>query len=198
MSYTIYFDKWCQLGEEYDNLTWSRIGDNDDLLSKTDAFEYWFDNVNDRCLDSYIQDGLNDEILEQIDDFSSSDSFLELLDSYIPIYNYVHIISAYVDDDRVKMISKHIGNVVIVHINDIDVDGIALTSCGMDFSDSIELAYYIVDGESPVISNNVISLDNNAEKLLYFCRNKVKEERIVSMHDIERFVDSGYQVEEEK
>ena len=197
MSYSIYFDKWDQLSDEYNNLTWNEISNNDDFLSKTDAFEYWFNDVNDKCLDSYIQDGLNNEMLEQVDDFRSSDVFLDLQDSYIPIYNYVHILSSSVYDKVVLMISKYVGSIVVVHLNDIDVDVLALTCCGMDLSDNIELAYYLSDGKSPVRASEVMSLSKNAEKLLNFCRCKA-ENGHVSMYEIERFIDNGYQVEEEK
>ena len=185
MSYTIYFDKWDNTNEEYTNLTLNKLCNDDEAIVKTEVFEYWFNNTYSKNCD-------------KLEDFKQSNTFLELQDSYTPIYNYVHILSTFVDDDKIKIISKYVSNTVIIHLNYEDVNVIALTSYGMDFSDSIELAYYIADGKSPVISNHVISLDKNTEKLLYFCRNKTKEEGAVSMYDIEKFIDNGYQVEEEK
>ena len=187
MSYIIRFDKWNDWYVEYKNLTLDKLCSDDEAIVETKAFEYWFNNTNNKDCDK----------LDKVEDFKQSNTFLELQNSYTPIYNYVHILGSFVNDNEVEMVSKYIGNVVIVHLNDADVDVIALTSCGMDFSDSIELAYYIIDGKSPVIAEQVLSLNEDAEKLLNFCRRRAKNGD-VSMRDIERFIDSGYQLEEEK
>lgn len=197
MSYTINFDKWGDWYVEYKNLTLDKLCSDDEAIIKTEDFCHWFNDVNDESIDSYIQNNLYDDVLDQVESFKQSNAFLELQNSYTPVCNNVHILSTYVDGNRVKMISKHIGNVAIVHLNDADVDAIALTSYEMDFDDSIELAYYIADGKSPVIASYVASLDENAEKLLNFCRH-ISENCRVSMHEINQFIDSGYQTKKEK
>ena len=177
MSYTIYFDKWDNTNEEYINLTLDNLCNDSEAIIKTEVFEYWFNNT-------YSKSG---DRLGKVEDFKQSNTFLELQDSYTPIYNYVHILSTFVDDNKIKVISKYVSNAIIVHLNYEDVDVIALTSCGIDFSDSIELIYYIVDGKSPVIAH-YINLNENAKNLLNFCRNKVKEKGFIPISDIEKYI----------
>ncbi len=203
MSYSIHFDKWGELDEAYDNLTWDEVSSSDELLTGTEQFSYWLDETYpDEGWDSVeiekeLANNEDFDISEIMEDFRDSDAFWELQDTYVPIYNYVHLLSSSPYDKEILMVAKYVGNAVIVHLNDIDADVIALTGCGMDFSDNIELAYYLLDGESPIQASQIMSLGKSAEKILKFFRRKAKGGR-VTMFEIERFIDSGYEDEEEK
>jgi len=203
MSYTIYFDKWEYPWDEYTNLSFEAISRDDDMLSRTEEFEYWFD-------ENYGYDGLNIEevrngnvqddnlrLYEIMDMFRESDSYYNLENSYTPIYNYVHILSSRPYDDAILMVEKYVGNVVVMHLNEVNADVLALTGCGMDLSDNLELAYYIMDGKSPIEAAQIMSLSKNAEYLLLFCRKKVKENDYVSINEMKHFIDAGYVDEEE-
>ncbi len=195
MSYSIHFDKWGELDEAYDNLTWDEVSSDDKILANTEQFGYWHDGQYG--FKAYISELTEEDLEERLEEFRDSDAFYELQDTYIPIYNYVHLLSSSPYEKEILLVAQYVGNVVVIHLNDIDADVIALTGCGMDFSDNIELAYYLLDGESPMQADQVMSLGKAAEKILLFCRRKSSEGR-VTMYEIERFISNGYQDEKEK
>jgi len=189
MSYTIFFNEWGDL-DKYTNLTFETISSDDEDLSNTEIFEDWFeDRYGDRGLNlEDIRNGdIEDEdlrIYELVDEFRDSDAYYDLEESYAPIYNFVHILEHKPSENDILMIEKYISNVVVVYLNEVDTYALALTGCGMDLSDCIELAYYIIDGRSPVEAKQIMSLDENAKKLLLFCRKKKQ----ISFNEIKEFI----------
>ena len=176
MSYTVYYDfseKFC--GEDYVNLTWDVFEKDDKNIIKTEQFEYFYENC-----------GIKDK-LEAVDMFRESEDYYWLKESFIPIYNYVHILQEKPTDEQVELVSKYVKNCVIIYIEELDVYGIALTAAGTDLSDEIELAYYIIDGVSP-IKTDQIDLDDEAAKLSEYCKDVIKKEGRVSLSKIEGFI----------
>jgi len=87
-----------------------------------------------------------------------------------PILNYIHILQCEPMEEQIRLVDEYAGRCVLLNIDELEVSGIALIACGMDFSDNIELAYYLTDGTSPVKSEQIMSLSKKAEALLMFCR----------------------------
>lgn len=191
MSYSFHYNKWG-VSDECINLSAEAIiNDKKEILSSY-QFEYW---VKDRYvglninMDKISKDEFDED--EAIEDFKNSSDYYDFLDSFTPIYNFVHLLSdANTDDENLILLNRLVGNiVVVVHIEDLDADVIALTGCGMDLSDDIELAYYILDGKSPIKARQIMSLSDDAEKLLKFCRDKAEFDKFVPNYEIISFLD---------
>lgn len=201
MSYSIYFDQWGNL-DKYTNLTFETISSYDEELSRTEAFEDWFeDRYGDRGLNlEDIRNGdIEDEdlrIYELADEFRDSDAYYDLEESYAPMCNFVHILEHKPSENDILMIEKYTSSVVVVYLNEVDTYALALTGCGMDLSDNLELAYYFSDGRSPIIAQEFLSLSEEAQKICLFCRQGVKKHDWVSNYAINSFIKAGYKDEE--
>lgn len=117
-----------------------------------------------------------------------TDWYYTLQDSYFPLYNYVHILQKDVPTRSLTICRKYVGNVVILRIDELETYVIALTAGGMDLSDNIELAYYIIDGTSPVKAAQVMNLSNEAEALLMFCREDACKHGRTCLNNINQFL----------
>jgi hypothetical protein len=180
--------------DAYENLTWNAVLNNHETLAKTESFEYWLhENYGDYNIDRKdVIDGTLESddftVEELISDFRDSDDFYSMEDAYVPIYNYVHILQSRPSTADVLLVDKYVGNVSIIEIFDVDTYAIALTGCGMDLSDNIELAYYVIDGVSPVKASQIMSLGREAKELLLHCRKYAKEFGRVSPMEISDFL----------
>jgi len=156
MKTTIYYNFGKKLWEDdYDNLTIEELTNNKDLLSKSEEFKEWLD----------YNDYTNKED-EKIDEFKYSDSYLGMMDSYTPIYNIIHLLETQPSSEDLQLMMRVTSNVVAIYIEDLDTYALALTGCGMDMSAYLELAYYIVDNESPIKSQAINTLSKFGQDLL--------------------------------
>ncbi len=186
MSYVIHFDRWADQEEEYANLTWDAISSTSRVLADTDQYRYWSDKEDRGTGDA---SGLTDEELEEkVEPFIQTDPYFELQNAHTPIYNYVHILSGEPCTQDILRVKKYVGNVVIVELYGPEANVIALTTCGMDLTDSIELTYYLMDGTSPVFASHIGSLRGVSEKLLLHCREYHKEHGRITTMEIDTFL----------
>ena len=144
MCYTIRFN-FGEHFDEYENVTKNIV---ENLLSKD--FERYKEIF-----------GLNSESFEEFEEYEQKD--------FTPMSNYVHILSSTPTEQQIVELAKITTQVVVVYIEELDTYGIALTGVGMDMSVYIELAYRIIDKESPVKGD--LSICDEA------VANKVKELR---------------------
>jgi len=186
MSYCIYVD-WSDKfeGEGYENLSWSETEADDKLLSKTEQFDYFYDDFSDERDEDETEE---EHRISLVDKFKETQAFDELRETYVPMMNYMHILQDKPFEEQIQLVEKYAGVCVVIEMEDLDVCGLALTGGGMDLSDNIELAYYLTDGVSPVISRQVMSLGSTAEKLLEYCRKVVKETGRVRFNDVIGFL----------
>jgi len=179
MSYAIYYDFSEKIeGKDYVNLTWDLINRDKTCLIDTEQFKHFYEGCE-------VKDKLS-----AVNEFKSSYEYYSFEESFIPINCYVHILQYddMISDEQIKLVNKYAKNCVIVYIKELDVYGIALTAVGMDLRSEIELAYYIIDGVSPVIVNQ-IDLSDKATKLLEYCKSVVKKEGWISFSKIEEFLE---------
>jgi len=186
MSYCIDID-WSEKfeGEGYENLSWSETEADDKLLSKTEQFGYFYDDFSDEKDEDETEE---EHRISLVDKFKETQAFDELRETYVPMMNYMHILQDKPFEEQVQLVEKYAGICVVIEMEDLDVCGLALTGGGMDLSDNIELAYYLTDGVSPVISRQVMSLGSTAEKLLEHCRKVVKETGRVCHNEVKSFL----------
>ena len=186
MSYCIYVD-WSDKfeGEGYENLSWSETEADDKLLSKTEQFDYFYDDFSDERDEDETEE---EHRISLVDKFKETQAFDELRETYVPMMNYMHILQDKPFEEQIQLVEKYAGVCVVIEMEDLDVCGLALTGGGMDLSDNIELAYYLTDGVSPVISRQVMSLGSTAEKLLEYCRRVVKGTGRVCHNEVKGFL----------
>jgi len=194
MSYVIHFDKWSNIEEEYRNVTWEEVSSSDRAMASTEGFEWWLDeNYSDYDLDiEEIKEGWssNEDVdaTDLIEEFRGSEDFYSIQDAYTPIYNYVHVLQHEPTWKEVLLVDRYVGNVVVIEIEACDMFALALTGCGMDLSDNIELAYYLTDGQSPVKASQIMSLSKKAESMLLHFRKYAKEYGRVSPNEVANFI----------
>jgi hypothetical protein len=124
MCYTIRFN-FGEYFDEYENVTKNTV---ENLLIKDfEKYRKMF--------------GLNSESFEEFEEYEQKD--------FTPMSNYVHILSSTPTEQQIVELAK-LTTQVVVYIEELDTYGIALTGVGMDMSAYIELAYRIIDKESPV------------------------------------------------
>jgi hypothetical protein len=199
MAYTLYFDRWGEIDEAYGNLTWDYVQGDNDILSQSDSFDYFFDSFDDKDSDyeelNFV-DYPEPEKERIMDAFRESESFWDLQDGYIPMYNIIHMLQSEPTEEMIEMVERYARVCSIVDIYTVDTDPdvstsfLALTGCGMDFSDNLELAYYICDGVSPISTRQVMSLGSKATRLLEYCQSVVKKDGRVSFYEIKKFLET--------
>lgn len=182
MSYTINYNFSEKYeGEDYENLSLNLIMNDSEHLIKSDDFDCFYRNYENEK-DEFQE--LDEHKLSLVDEFRESD----FIEGFIPMMNYVHILQREPDEDSIRLINEHCRNCVIISIDEIEVNGIALVSCGMDLSECIELSYFLIDGISPVSARQIMSLSEVASNLLIHCRDVAKKAGFVSLYEIKRFL----------
>ena len=186
MSYAIFYD-WSEKydGEDYQNLTADKMLEDDEYIVETEQFDYWYDD--NKCEEDMEDFESEEEYkLSLVDDFRNSGAYDELRDTFVPMMSYVHILQNEPLDEAIELVEEYAGACVVIKIEELDCYGLALTGGGMDLSDYLELAYYILDGVSPIKSREVLSLRKEARELLEFCRNSKDG---VCLYDIKKFLE---------
>jgi len=113
--------------------------------------------------------------LDKDDPYYEEEVEYEIREKYFPLMNYFHVLeSKHISSDVVAEVTKLASNVCILYSEDMEAYLIGLTGAGMDFSESIELAYRLVDGRSPVVASNIYYLDDKAKEKLIELREKQK------------------------
>jgi len=92
-----------------------------------------------------------------------------------PIVNYMHILQHRPDEEDVKELAKLTLTPVIVYVPELEVCGIMLTGAGYDMSAHIELAYRMLDGDSPIQADFLEFLPKEGKEKLLELREKQKK-----------------------
>ena len=181
MSYSIDID--LQDIEEVTNLTVQNF--SDEFIIETDSFDYWFDSnidITDHCdydeNDNPI-DLTEEELLtlklDNVDEFKSSNGMSSIIDDYASKSDSLDILQNTPQDRDIELVTKYCSNISLFEVHNLNVYGISNNGGGMDLSDNYALAYWICDGYSPISVNQVMSLSEEAEKLLRWFEATYKE-----------------------
>ena len=176
MSYSIYWNKFGS--EDFENFTVDCMSDK--VMLDSDQYNYWEDYSIDAD-DEYTEE-------EKLDMFKESDAYYEFVDSFFPMMNYVHLLQFSAACDQINFLLEHDPVVAIGSITSIEADVICLTGGGMDLSDCIELAYYVIDGNSPVKCSQVMTVNKD---LIMFCREVIDKKGFVNFDAIVEFAKEG-------
>jgi len=113
------------------------------------------------------------DIDEEVDDIELLDESIE--ESTWPIASYMHILQYRPSEKTIKELAKLTLVVVVVYIPELEAYGLMLTSAGMDLSAHLELAYRLLDGESPIEADFLGFLNEKAKNKLLELREKQKK-----------------------
>jgi len=171
--YTFTFD----FNNDYSNLTFENL--SNEYIADTSEFIEWF--TADCDLSNYSETIDNDtefndlsiEIQNDIiEDFKDTEYYYSIQDEYIPVFNEVHFLQNKPTVKQIQLINKIMPRLSILYINSLDAYVISLNSAGSDFSEYIELAYYIIDTISPFKSHEIYLLSDKYKKILLEFREK--------------------------
>lgn len=158
--------------------TYEFLKNNDDYISQSTAFLVFVDSMPP-------QSGNNGSYLEKFKNHDKFSSFTEALEEkYIPAYSYVHILQDNPTETKIALTTQLIKDVGIITLTNLDTSAISLIKCGYDMSDSIELAYYINDGVSPIRAEKYFTLNHKAQELCDYCRTIVAKDGEVNVDEI--------------
>jgi len=152
-------------GNQWDNLTWNTILNNDELLIAEYEERGYTDN-------DYNQ--LEDEE-EKADYIRDSEASYQIEEAYTPILSFVHLLQNEAYSEYVEKIYKNARNIVVIS-DHMDNYFLGLSAAGMDFSEELAYAYMIIDSCVPpgfrVEEDSTSSLKKEAKKeLLEFIKN---------------------------
>jgi len=190
MSYTIYLDNEMLDSLSNENVEVEFLEKDDEKIIKIYEFEQYvrdFYNVED--VDAFIAEAKkNGDLSEILNNFKESDYWEEYVNSRCyPMYNMHYVLqSKNCNYEMPLFLELEIPSVTVNNILDLEVCVLSLTGCGMDFSESLELAYYVFDGVSPFMDSHIYYLDDKLKELLLFCREKVKEQGSVAFTEIKK------------
>lgn len=156
-------------------------------LSEEDSFLDYLEDKYGTTMTDVIQASGDDieEIIEGFIDYFNENNIGE---RYDPMMSYAHVLSSeHVSNDSLELLEQYTPNIAILHIGKGNINVISLTAGGTDLSSEIELAYYFVDGKSP-ISASFIDLSDDAKDIYDFCKNRVKERGFVNTATINEFI----------
>ena len=127
-------------GEEWSNLTWDAIWNNDEMVVR--LYEESGYPLEDK------EDYSQLEMDEKADHVRNGGELYELQDRHFPMMNYVHVLQHGASEDDIIDIAKNAPNIVVIedaHENQL----LGLSGGGMDFSEEIAYAYMVIDREVP-------------------------------------------------
>ena len=183
--------------ENVENITIENF--TDEFIIETDSFLNWFDanvDIDESCdydEDDNIIELSNEELielkLENVEEFKGSDSYFEFGDNYGSVSSSLDILQFEPQKEDIELVTKYCSNISLFHVRDLSVYGMSNNGGGMDLSDNFALAYWIIDGYSPISVSQVMSLSDEAEKLLRWYEAKYKETcSRVNTYDMKKFL----------
>jgi hypothetical protein len=135
------------------------VKNNKDLLLKYSEFTYFLeDEFGTTDMDKII-DEQNIDFKDIVDRFELTDAYYEFTENFEPMMCHVHITQYSPSDKELELLERHCSAVVWLELDGV-FQGIGLTGVGIDFSDSLELAYYIIDRESPIRATQQLTIGN--------------------------------------
>ena len=173
--------------EDYNNLSWEELSSDDIKLINTEYFENFYDDYKE---DIEQDEDQTEHKLSLVGNFRDSQAYNELEDTFIPLVNYIHILQREPISEQIELVSKYASVCAVVSVEDLGICGLALTGCGMDFSDSLELAYYLIDGVSPITAGH-IAMGEKSSQLLKYCREVVERDGSISFNEIQIFLNEA-------
>jgi len=186
MSYSINYDFREKFeGSDYELMSFDCVLENEDLLTQTEEFEGWIEYMGYKKNEGVDEKEFKESLIEE---FKNSDSYYDLRDSFIPMVNEIEVLQNKPTDKQIELVEKYAPVASVIHEYNLDFYGLGLRGCGMDLSEYLELAYYIIDGVSPIKARSIISLSGKAKELLEFCRDTVKKDGSISFYKIQDFL----------
>ena len=182
MGYTITAD--CEMLDllRIDNLVIKYLNSNKSKIAQIDEFKEYL------LTKGISLNELTDEQLQQeIEEFTESGDWLDMIiKSRYPATNTHHVLQEKnISQEKLEsFLDLEIPGVTVSLLHELNTNIISLTSCGIDLSESIELSYYLFDGGSPIIANDIYYVNAELKELLLFCREKVKQYGYVNFYDI--------------
>jgi len=139
----------------------------------------------------FLEDNYGTSNIEKIDvpftelikEFEDYDLYYEFVDKFDPMWCDIYITQYAPSNNELLLLAKHCPNIVWVEFSDV-FHGFALTGAGVDMSDRLELAYYIVDRESPIKARDKLLIGDKEWEAVLEARKIIKEQGVLDMEKI--------------
>lgn len=148
---------------------------NDDFIAANRDFKNWEKENKDYGKNS-------------VEYFRYSNEYEQILDSFHPIEKTVHVLENEPLPEHLVLIERYASACVICKIKCADTYAIALT--GHRAEDHVELAYYMIDGRSPIKHTGVGCLSQEGSELLKGLRGISENSKRVEMWHIRNIIES--------
>jgi len=116
------------------------------------------------------------EVLDIDADVDDEDAISECAEATTwPLVSYMHILQYQPSQTEIEELAKLTLGVVVVHVPELEAFGLMLAGAGYDMSAHLELAYRLLDGESPIEADFLGFLNEKAKNKLLELREKQKK-----------------------
>jgi len=177
MSYTINLCEMKELCSISDSdmsyKTIEIIKGNIKLLSEYYEFQYFLEQEYDTTDVDKIIEERNVTLKEIIDEFERTDSYYDFVENFEPMMCHIHITQYAPSNEEIELLINHCPGVVWLELEGI-FQGLGMTGAGMDFSDTLELAYYIVDRKSPIEASQRLTVGEKEWEVILKMREAVR------------------------
>ena len=155
---------------------------NIELLSEYYEFQYFLENEYGTSNIEQIIKERDVTFKEIVDEFERTDSYYEFIENFELMMCHVHITQYTPSNEEIELLIKHCPSVVWLELEGV-FQGLGITGAGMDFSDSLELAYYIVDRKSPIEASQRLSVGEKEWKVILKMREAVKNKEYIDLNE---------------
>jgi len=156
-----------------------------EAVVSTDAAGYFFEEAGIILNENDLEESFNA--------FCDTEEYRMMLDNIFEIVmSEAYILqSDKISDEKIEMVMEFCSNITVVYLPILCVHALALTSGGTNTSDSLELAYLIIDGESPFQGRHPgLTLGSRGVAALYKLRELNTLQRMgMTLHRLKTMVD---------
>jgi len=166
MAYTITYPFFAkQHGCHYVNRSLEVFCSAAEIVESSEDFVEWYEKNRYNY----------EHVLDAIEEYTDTTASENLFNRFRPKSNLVHILQKKdVGKDEVAAVLRHARGISIIYIAELNCSVIAEAKNGAYLDDAIELAYYIIDGKSPVRAQRIENLSEYEENALI--RMRVQQE----------------------
>ena len=163
------------------NLSKQLLLEDDEYVRTTEGYVTFLE----MCAPKEEDESLRDYSAVVMENFRDSEAFYQLEEDFeIPMQEQHILQTKEISLKHVKLVEEFCTNVVIVTHGKLDTYCIAMTGGGTSLAKSIELAYRIIDGESPFSSDSNVGVSTEGAEALTYYRDYVTPGNVYSIKGV--------------
>lgn len=163
------------------NLSKQLLLEDDEYVKTTDEYATFLE----MCAPKEEDESLRDYSAVVMENFRDSEAFYQLEEDFeIPMQEQHILQTKEISLKHVKLVEAFCTNIAIVAHDELGTCCIAMTGGGTSLAKSIELAYRIIDGQSPFSSDSNVGVSKEGDEVLKYYRDWVTPANVHSIKGV--------------